>query len=86
MKVLSVDGRNWWSWILDAASTSCFAGISRRAESFSGPEREAGMLSASRSWVNCFWASAGYLGCTPGPLDQIQACLIMEAESGSRRS
>lgn len=48
--------------------------------------REGGMCNAERSWVNCVCASTGLLGCTPGPLDQMQARVMREEERGRRRS
>lgn len=86
MKEESVVGLNWCSWMLEAASTRVLRGVSRRRASLVAGGSVGGMFSAERSCVNWFWASAGLLGCTPGPLDQMQARDMIESESGRRRS
>lgn len=69
MKAPSVVGRNWWIWIVFAASRSCFAGRERRRASFSFADRVSGIERAFRSWSNWGWVSVGFLGCTAGELE-----------------
>lgn len=62
MKPLSVVGRNWWTWMVLAASRSCFGGRARRRASFSFADSVDGMCSAAISWSNWSCVSAGLFG------------------------
>ena len=85
-KMESVVGRYWCQGMEVAAVRRVFAGMERSWASFEAREWVAGMLSAEQSALNCFCASRGLLGCTPGPLDQMHARLIMAVLAGWRRS
>lgn len=86
IKAESVVGRNWWIWMVEEAFSRVFAGSERRTESFSCQGKDKEMFRAERSCANWVCASVGDLGCTPGPLDQMTACLMMDSEAGRRRS
>lgn len=75
-------GRNWCIRMRDPAARRVDAGRERRRASLSLCGSEKGIPRAERSSLNCACASDEDLGCIPGPLDHMMACLMMRLASG----